>query len=207
MKDNHSVNIVYTNLNCYTLESLTEYSKLKKNFIKEHLADKSIDHIRYPKLSNFIIKSTYFLGAVDFTDELPMGGFLKYVNNNKIIGHIDQVKCYFNVDKCSLYEGYLGKITDFRTTDKIHGIGIYQIYNINTDNADKKFLLYCNKLKILKDFSAYPTPLLKLFDLYNVKYKILQGCWGTNFDFKLTEEFAKVKVEIDSNNTPPALLQ
>ncbi len=40
------------------------------------------------------------------------------------------ISCLTIYDMCKYYEGFLGKITDFRKTDKIEGLGYYTITNI-----------------------------------------------------------------------------
>jgi len=146
-----------------------------------------IDDIKDYELSQFVRAGCHYNVCLDFID------IYKYIDNKYYLAeninnykHIDIKTAYASYKQCDFYEGFLGKITDFRATDKIEGVGLYQIYDIDFSNADEIFLMYCNKLNIYKDNMIYPSPELKLLDYYNVKYKIKGGCWGVeklDFDF------------------------
>lgn len=95
------------------------------------------------------------------------------------LNHIDIRKAYTQGHNCSQYQGYLGKITDFRNTDKIVGLGIYQIKNINFNGCKA-----IEKMKCLHDYQAYPSPELEFYQKQGITFDIIRGCWGSSFDFK-----------------------
>jgi hypothetical protein len=95
---------------------------------------------------------------------------------------IDMEKAYKNVDKCNFYEGYLGKITGFRQTNKIVGIGIYTITNLSLPDKLNKLN---GKMLIWKNGNPYPSPELHFLKSQGATFNITEGCWGNsiNFDF------------------------
>lgn len=190
-KDINGVVEIYTQEGIYKVKEYDETIKLFKDYKKTYLSDKYINKTVDSELSNFVEKSLHFLGAVDFTKN-PIGGkqSLWYDNqNHPVVGHIDQLKAYYNADQCTYYEGMLGKITDFRSCDKIERIGLYRIYDIDYINCNDKFKFYCHKLNFLENNNIYPSPLLKYISEQGITYKVKEGCWGEKFDMKLPEEF------------------
>ena len=96
---------------------------------KTGLNNIKICDIENMKLSMFVRQSVHYNTMIN----------LKEDRNYDAISHIDMEKAYTNFHACPMYEGFLGKITDFRKTNKIVGIGLYRIDNINYDDCDEKF--------------------------------------------------------------------
>lgn len=145
-----------------------------------------IDDINDYKLSQFVRAGCHYNSCVDFIDIYKYDNAYYLVENVNDYKHIDMKKAYASYRMCNFYSGFLGKITDFRETDKIEGVGLYQIYDLNFSKADKKFLMYCEKLKIYNNDMIYPSPELELLKYYGVDFKIKGGCWGVEtfeFDF------------------------
>ena len=67
-------------------------------------------------------------------------------------------KAYANFFTCTFYEGFLGKITDFRECSTIQGVGLYLIRNIDFTFADTKFISYNVVLQNYKNNMVYPSP-------------------------------------------------
>jgi len=126
-------------------------------------------------LSTFVRDSCHYNCSLNFVDKL---------DEIKNINHIDMKKAYINYKSCSYYNGFLGKITDFRKTNKIMGVGLYQIDNIDFSNCKiKKILL---KLNIYHNKYIYTSPELKFLEDNNIKFDIISGAWGhspIDFDF------------------------
>jgi hypothetical protein len=135
-----------------------EYNSNKK------LSDYIYDNINNPHMKNFM-NIEY-----DFDEEV------KPVFN---LNHIDIKKAYATFDKCDYYKGFLGKITDFRECNKIMGIGIYTITNIECD------IEIINELEYLFDGNAYPSPELEYFKSLGIKFDIVGGCWGDCVKFSI----------------------
>jgi hypothetical protein len=98
--------------------------------------------------------------------------------------HIDQAKAYKNVNKCKYYEGYVGKICDFRPTDKIVDIGMYTITNLKLSPVLEKLN---NKMLIFGDGMVFPSPVLKFLKDKGCEFDITEGCWGINIDFNFDD--------------------
>jgi hypothetical protein len=93
-------------------------------------------------------------------------------------------KAYKNVDKCKFYEGYLGKITGFRKTNKIVGIGIYTITNLSLPDKLNKLN---EKMLIWKNGNPYPSPELHFLKSQGATFDITEGCWGNSIDFDFSD--------------------
>ena len=106
----------------------------------------------------------------------------EWCENLKELNHIDIRKAYTQGHNCTQYQGYLGKITDFRKTDKIVGLGIYQIKNINFNGCEA-----IKKMKCLHNNQAYPSPELEFYQKLGITFDITMGCWGSSFDFEFPE--------------------
>tara|TARA_R110000851_G_scaffold7461_3_gene28891 strand:+ start:1959 stop:5003 length:3045 start_codon:yes stop_codon:yes gene_type:complete len=105
--------------------------------------------------------------------------------------HIDQQKSYINYELCKYYEGFLGKITDFRPTDKmvtdLSGNSLPGLYRI-------KNLKFVGKLKQINDTmniyndNIFPTPDLKFILNNGGTFDIIEGCWGSRIEFSMDNE-------------------
>jgi len=102
-----------------------------------------------------------------------------WIDDLKNLNHIDIKKAYTQGHNCSMYQGYLGKITDFRNTDKIVGLGIYEIKNINFNGCK-----YIENMKCLHNSHPYPSPELEFYKSLGITFDIVRGCWGSGFDFE-----------------------
>ena len=135
-----------------------------------------IDAIKQPELTKFLDNSCHYNCCMDFKDALME------------VVHIDQRACYKNFKKCNYFCGFLSKITDFRFTNKMQGVGIYQITNIKITN--EKFKRYNDYMKFYVNFNSYPSPSLKFLDNVGT-YDIIGGCWGItdNIDMDYVSEY------------------
>jgi len=108
--------------------------------------------------------------------------FEKWIEGLKNLNHIDMKKAYTQGHRCSFYKGYLGKISDFRKTNKIVGLGIYKIQNINFNGCD-----YIEKMNCFHNNLSYTSPELEFYQSLGITFDIVMGCWGTSFDFEFDE--------------------
>ena len=162
----YSINTLYNTYICGT-----EFSELKQKFLKDNgLNNCMIDDITDKELSNFILHGTHYNNIKDYVER-------DYLENIPC-GSIDMKKAYLQSDKSLFYEGFLGKITDFRKCDKIMGLGYYCIDNLDFSQCDKKFLFHAEKLCAYGDKIVYGSPELKMLSSYGIKYNIICGCWG-----------------------------
>lgn len=152
----------------YATEELNELLKscrIEYNTNKK-LSDYIYDNINNPYMKNFM--------DIDYDDEE-----VKPVYN---LNHIDIKKAYATFDKCDYYKGFLGKITDFRECNKIMGIGIYTITNIECN------IEIINELEYLFEGNAYPSPELEYFKSLGIKFDIVGGCWGDCIKFSIPDK-------------------
>lgn len=111
---------------------------------------------------------------------------------------MDMEKAYKNVDKCKFYDGYLGKITDFRKTNCIIGIGIYTITNLILPDILNKLN---EKMLIWKNGNPYPSPELHFLKSQGATFDITEGCWGNSIDFNFDDEMWLNIVDDNRNAT------
>lgn len=102
-----------------------------------------------------------------------------WIDKIEDLNHIDIRKAYTQGHNCSMYQGYLGKITDFRICDKIVGLGIYKIKNINFNGCSA-----IKKMKCLHENQSYPSPELEFYRKLGITFDITMGCWGSKFDME-----------------------
>jgi hypothetical protein len=151
-----------------------------------------LDDVDDMNVSNFIRNGTHYNETIDFIDTTNLQDSYDYIK------HIDMKKAYANFYTCKFYKGFLGKVTDFRETDKIIDIGYYYIYDLDFNSANKKFIQYNEKMKIYEE-GIYPSPELDMLNYYGVTFKIKCGCWGVNsFDFRFNETMLNTKDEYGS---------
>lgn len=139
-----------------------------------NLSSYKISHTKNRALSEFCKKSVKTNNTIDFDKELRQ-------KNPEDYNHIDMTKAYTKSTDCSYYEGMLGKITDFRKTDRIMGLGLYQINNVVINNpviADMKYIFNNN---------IYPSSELKFLKDNGVDFEIVAGCWGSKIDINFGE--------------------
>jgi len=161
-----------------------------------------IDDLKNPELSEFIQRGTHFNTSISFDN---------FIQNREgtITGLkcIDQKKAYYNFKDCTFYEGFLGKITDFRKTNKIEGVGLYLIEDLNPFNCylkdRQKFVRLNELMNMYNTNNIYTSAELKFLDTMGWKYKIVAGCWGVqtlDFDFgeKMLDKMGK-KPFVDEN--------
>jgi hypothetical protein len=111
------------------------------------------------------------------------------IEKRNILKHADMEKAYIKYKLCKYYEGFLGKITDFRPTDKIVNTGLYRIENLKL--AKGLLRQYNNKMKIFMSNNIYTSAELKFLSDNGATYDITCGAWGVKtLDFDMdTEEF------------------
>lgn len=162
-----------------------------------------LDDIGDKELSLFIREGTNYNGTIDFIDMDDIADlndkFYAIVDETYFpIFHIDMKMAYANYRKCRFYQGFLGKVTDFRQTDKVVGVGMYRITNLMI--PDGPFKWYNDKLKIYISNNVYTSPELTMLDTMGATYDIVCGCWGVNtFEFDFNDDMINKR---DENGIP-----
>ena len=166
----------------------TEYKKAKdllENLYQ--LWNYKIDDIKDEELSGFVNEGTHYNETIDFK------------RPTEHIRHIDQEKAYFNFWICKYYNGLLGKITDFRKTNKMlkdddgYIPALYRIYNLNFSNC--KYTKLLNKLGCYKNYNVYPSCELEFLLDIGITFNVIEGCWGVK---RLHFRFPEVLKEKDN---------
>ena len=189
----------------YKLSDKEGYIKVINDFNKlNKLSQFKIEHNSQKELSKFLLNNVNRLNSLlidpkyqEGTDEYyTFREYLKgevdeedfnqeifdYTNSLKNLNHIDLKSAFTKGNECSCYQGYLGKITDFRRCKKIMGLGIYMIYNI------KNIPPLLQKLIVLHKNNAYPSPELEYYKSLGVEFDIWCGCWGSRTDITFTDD-------------------
>ena len=171
---------ISTLTNTYRVSS--DYSEFIDEFERENKINECyLDDYKDVEVSKYVRNATHFNQTIDFKELKDDCGNLKY----KGYKHIDMKGAYKNAFLCAYYKGYLGKITDFRPTDKIVDIGIYTITNIKLSDT----LQALNDIMIMyKDGISYPSPELEYLLDNGCSFDITMGCWGSTIDFKMEDE-------------------
>ena len=195
-KDNKGYNAIYSlngNWSCNT-----DFQEAKEKFEKDNgLNNMKICDIKNAELASFIKRGTHYntsfgKGCIDYQElyiEDPSRTETTHIRFHKT-KLIDQKKAYYNFKKCSYYEGFLGKITDFRETNKVMGVGLYLIKDIKINS--KRLNELNQRMNWFKSNNVYTSAELKVLDNNKSTYKIIAGCWGVEtLHFEFGEEFLK----------------
>jgi hypothetical protein len=181
-KDLHNISSITTLEGTYHLSN--EFNEYTNQFeIDTGLINCKIDDVDDKELSLFVKNGTHYNSTIDFKDVND------YKRNLKILNHADMEKAYIKYKLSKYYEGFLGKITDFRPTDKIVNTGLYRIENLKFP----KGLLreYNNKMKMYRSNNIYTSADLRFLSDKGATFDITCGAWGIEaLDFDMdTEEF------------------
>jgi hypothetical protein len=140
---------------------------------EEGLNECYIDDVDNKDLSAFVKDGTHYNATIDFDMDRTDAK------------HMDMKNAYANYLKCDYYEGFLGKITDWRKTDKMEGVGLYQICDLVLSSSVKKLN---DKMNIYFDFNIYPSCELNWLKNNGCTFNIMYGCWGVKpIDFDMND--------------------
>jgi len=133
------------------------------------------DLLENKELTTFLYNSIHQMTHYDFNAE-----------TDEETHKIDQTKAYASAWKhTNFFEGFLGKITDFRKATKIDQIGFYYV---------SKFHNLPDWLKAyIKPNVVYASPMLKYLESKGTTFTITHKAVGTKFDFEFTKEMIDKK--------------
>lgn len=182
-KDLTNINKIQTLTGVYSVSN--EMNDCFSQFeIDNGLLNCKLDDIDDAELSSFVKWGTHYNGTIDFK-ELHDGEQMNYELEK--VHHIDMSKAYARFKMCKFYEGFLGKITDYRLTKTIQGVGLYYIYDLVIPTST--FAKYNDTLKIYQSHNIYTSFELKFLESKGCTFKILSGCWGVQpLDFEFSSE-------------------
>jgi len=153
------------------------------------IQDFKVEHFANKELSEFLLENVNCNQSINFMEDYYEEHDIW--EDDTLYKHIDMNRAYTRGDECNYYQGYLGKITDFRKTDKIMGLGIYNIDNVVINNPALE------KMNYIHDGNAYPSPELDFFKKNGVSFDITHGCWGSRFDMDFDDGMMKKENEND----------
>lgn len=163
------------------------YNEARQEFYNENnIKAYEIDAVKNPSLVDFLRLGTHFNGTTDFVETLP------HIDAPEL-RHIDIKKAYSNYHHSKYYDGFCGKITDFRSVDNYAQKGFYYIDNIDTSKADPRFTFFNNAMKWFKSRNIYTDAELKFLTDVGCSFTVKYGAFGTNTDIRFTEEMIKGK--------------
>ena len=177
-RDRTGISSIFTLLGNYKVKQ--DFQEFINEFERESGLDAcKLDDFKDVEISKFVRQGTHFNETVDFVDTLDEDGHICYTGEYK---HIDQEKAYIKYRNCKYYQGFLGKITDFRRTDKIVGVGLYRITNLKLIGK----LKYLNdKMRIYINENIYPSVELEFIQDNGGSLDIIEGCWGKTIDMDM----------------------
>lgn len=175
----HGIVQINTTDKIYKLTNQDGYSKAVMDFENNNnLNHYKIEYFSNEKLSDWLLDNVHTNGSINLREAVE--DYETYTNLN----HIDIRKAYTRGMDCSYYKGYLGKITDFRSCDDIVELGIYQIKNIKYNGN-----ILLERMRILYEGSAYPSPELEYYRSIGITFDIDCGCWGTKIDIDFGDDW------------------
>lgn len=185
-KDIYGICCIKTFDKIYTINN--EYAETVQKFEEETgLRYCSIDAKRYPVLTNFISAGTHFNGTRDY---VKVNKDMKDDDDTELI---DMKKAFTQFKKCKFYNGFLGKITDFRQVDNFNEKGLYLIRNLDISNCHKKFKKHIEKLGWFREGNIYPDAELMMLQHYGATFEVTHGAYGLKMDFDFNEEMTNTK--------------
>ena len=110
------------------------------------------------------------------------------------IKHIDRKRSYANFHECNDYEGFVGKITDFRKCDNFDLIGYYVVDTLDFSECSALVIKLKDMLGYMVEGNIYPSPELNKWKKLGVKISVSAGCWGNKIDFRFTDKMLE-KIE------------
>ena len=186
-----------------SVKTLNSYYKLDDDFQntcyewekETGLLSCNVDYNEYPGIENFIDNATHFNCTVDFKDTSQ---YKKEIPKN--INHIDMKKAYTQFKTCKYYDGFMGKITDFRQVSNYNQKGLYYIKNLDLTNCNNNFYKLNNILCWFYTNNIYTDAELRCLHDNGGKFVITHGCYGTNIDFEFNYDMTNKKDIIDIDN-------
>lgn len=180
-----------------------EFSVVRSAFMKETTLDVGmLCMINDREVSDFIKRGVHGNGTVDYC----RGASIRYMeqspdfyvtqleelkNARARSKSVDMKRAYTQGRRCDQYVGYPHKITDFRATDKLEGVGYYFVKSFNWTIAQQKHSRFYEIesvfLQCFRDMDVYASPLLMYLQTLEVKMEIVYGAWGTSIDFDFNE--------------------
>jgi len=174
------------------------YEAVNKFEKKTGLKYCGIDSLKYPELTKYLSDGTHFNCCVDIKDT-------EFMRKNKNIpsnmNHMDLEKAYTQFKRYDYYNGFCGKITDFRKVNNFDQPGLYRITDLDMTNSNIKDIN--DLLGIYKTDNIYPQPDLIYLKKTGATFQVIDGAYGTKIDFEFKGDMLNKKDEIKLQSDDP----
>lgn len=176
--------IIYNNTDTIktlkTLQGTFKTINPDKSFIdavNQQIRCSSIDALKYPELNNFLKA-----GRIIHSTAIQYKPFTEHIKC------WDMKNAYAQYKQCKYYEGFPRLLHQYRNTDKIQKLGLYEfIVEQSTPHSRLKGLFNDTK-------HILPSPEIKFWIQNGVELEIIRGAWGSSFDLEMPDEFVKKKL-------------
>jgi len=195
--NNYGLTGIRTLNECYMLKN-DFFDTINKFENDTGLSDCAIDSIKYPELQDFINSGTHYNQCLDLKNTDFMRDNKNIPDNMK---HIDMTKAYTQFFNCDNYNGFMGKITDFREVDNYKQKGLYLIKGLDLSKCNEKFKMLNDKLKWFNDDNIYTDRELNKLEKLGGKFKVIYGAYGLNIDFRFEGDMLNKKDKIMLDDT------
>lgn len=154
------------------------------DLMNEQIKDTAVDALKHPNLNEFLKQGRIINSSVM--------KFKDFEENTKLY---DMKQAYAKFEHSKYYEGFLFHIHQFRKTDKIHTIGIYEFEIVKSTPLSRMFGLS-------KGFHILPSPEIKFWRDNGLVLNITKGAWGSVGFLNFSDEFVS-SYNIDGKTIKP----
>ena len=137
-------------------------------------------------VSRFTDLGVHYNGTIDYQDVHTN------IWDKTNTSQIDMHGAYAMFHNNPLYDGFVGKVTDFRNCENIEfarkNKGYYRVWNFDFSQISKAKMVIFYAMKCYQEHNVYPSiELTWLFDL-GVRFDFIEGCWETTIDFRFPQD-------------------
>lgn len=136
---------------------------------------------------DFINHGTHYNGTIDFIEQD------KFFPEDR---HIDMSKAYTQFQKCSYYNGFMGKVSELKKVDNYKEKGFYLITNIDFSLCRNDFIYYNDNMGWYANDNIYTDAELRLLKNMGASFEVKMGCIGSKLDFHFNDEMINGREKI-----------
>jgi len=139
-------------------------------------------------VSRFIDLGVHYNGTIDYKD------VYNNIWDKTNTSQIDMHRAYAMFHNNPLYDGFVGKVTDFRKCENIDiefarkNKGYYRVWNFDFSQISKAKMVIFDAMKCYQENNVYPSIELTWFFDLGVRFDFIEGCWGTTIDFRFPQD-------------------
>jgi len=139
-------------------------------------------------VSRFIDLGVHYNGTIDYQD------VYNNIWNKTNTSQIDMHRAYAMFHNNPLYDGFVGKVTDFRNCKDIDiefarkNKGYYRVWNFDFSKISRAKMVHFDAMNCYQDLNVYPSVELCWLSYLGVEFDFIEGCWGTKIDFRFSQD-------------------